>query len=335
MWHGVRLLLWPDPVLLLEAGTRAAMIGRPNSGKSTLQRALVHDAPGVLVYDTSEEQGWQSMPGYQVVADPRLLTEARAVLRVDVEWLRDREGWTKPGTPGWNWTLALRVPMDRGDTVLVYDEALMTLPSSGGHDGAHRQQQVGRRRRVTVLVGTQLANNIDTRVLRLCEHLFAFQTINFTDWQAIREARGIDGQVLRVLRPNEFAYHHAREHAWRVFRPIDPTRPDRLRERAWTPTPEQAARGWRGRAEARWRAWKARRRGALLLWLLAAVTGVAGHWELALPACALLTYLVLRADRALRWRIVVECGQPDLSVPVELAEPDVASAPARRMRVLR
>lgn len=311
--------LWPSPVLRLEPGLHGALVGGTGTGKTTFMQWLLHDAPGVVVYDAKyitpgkEVPGeWQCAPGYQVVGHPAEATEGRVVLRVPASALRDTAGWKVPGSDGWWWTEALKLPMLRGETVIVYDEALGTLPANGAHHGAHEHLQWGRASGILTVVGSQLANNIDTRVLRMAHWLICFRTTNGTEIGHLQHSlSGIDCSMLTKLRKRrgrrggEFAYHDVTMDDWRVFRPVDLKRPGFLREK-----PQHS--------------WWRRKRWLLGWWLLAVMIAAGGGMTAAMALCALITYLVLRADRALRWRVVVECGIPNLSTAVE-AQP--AEAP--------
>lgn len=325
--------LWPQPELRLEPGLHGAVIGGTGTGKTTFMQWLLHYARSVLVYDAKYitpgryvPGEWQGAPGYQVAGHPSDATEARVVLRVPAAALRDTAGWKVPGSEGWWWTLALKLPMQRGETIAVIDEALGTLPANGAHHGAHELLQWGRASGILTLVGSQLANNIDTRVLRMAHWLICFRTTNGTELGHLeRSLNGLDCSVLTRLRKRkgkrggEFAYHDVTigDH-WRVFRAVDLARPGWLREK-----PQ--------------RSWWRRRRWLLGLWALSLPAVALGWTGLALALCGLVVYLVFRADRALRWRVVVDIGEPNLTPVLEFPDQQAASqSPARaRVKVLR
>lgn len=327
-------VLWPQPELRLEPGLHGVLVGGTGAGKTTLQKWLMSQARGVIVYVTKriapgrEEPGeWQNTPGYEVVEDARDARDAKVVIRVPVKALRDRAGWKEPGADGWLWTQALELPMRRGGSVALFDEALFTLPSTGAHDGAHELLQQGRSSGVLVIVGSQVANWIDTLALRLAHWVICFQTIDGRDLDALQNARRVDCSVLTTLhlrkpnrkRPSEFAYHDKSMSGWRVFRAVDLARPGWLREK-----PQ--------------RSWWRRKRWLLGLWALSLPAAAVGWTGLVLALCLLVAYLVFRADRALRWRVVVDIGEPNLASVLEFPDQlaPVSQSPARsRVKALR
>ena len=334
------MALWPHHTLKLEAGTRAAFIGRSGAGKTTFQRWLLGRVPSALVYDTKlDPKEWAQDLSYQQVGHPsRLADHARAVLQVSTDWLRDTAGWRDPQAGGYNWTRALEAPMRRGRTVVLFDEALLTLPHNAGHDAAHRLFQQGRSFGVTVLVGSQLANNLDTRVLRTAEHVFCWRTIHQTDLDEIMRARGVETATLQVLRPREIAYHHEAEHRWEVFKPVNLRHPGHLHRRVHVPPPSVAAAGARARA-----AWYLRRSLKRMIlpgfFFVTPLPGLLLGTRQAIVMVAAGVYIVARRWRSDRWSVEVECTQHPVELPVEAplalpapAEPWRLRIPTRRSR---
>jgi hypothetical protein len=162
------------------------VIGDKGFGKSNLVAALILYAAGaplqsvVIIDSKPHPDEWMGeyarRYGYIVTSDPAALSVfPRVVFQVDPRALEDRAGWARPGTIGWQWTEALQRIFNRGNTFIVFDEALQTMPVSRPHPEARRLVSQARVHRLTIAVCSQSVNYFDLHVLRLAEHCAAFR----------------------------------------------------------------------------------------------------------------------------------------------------------------
>jgi DNA helicase HerA-like ATPase len=211
--------------LLIRAGERAAFIGLPGSGKTNLEMNLLEGVGSVGVLDAKHDpEEWAAYGrgrGYVVTAEEApLKREARVVYQVDQLALEDRQGWGRPGSRGFHWTMALAYLFSRGSVVVVFADALQLLPSSGGNPQARRILTQGRSRRVTSFLDIQRPKWVDTLALKLCEHAFCFKTIDADDLVELQRARGVDPTPLRELQPFHFGYHRFGSQEWVICPPV-------------------------------------------------------------------------------------------------------------------
>lgn len=218
------------PDVRIRPGETVVIIGRPGSGKSTLAGWLARDAASAIVYDTkgdTEEWVTWGLAGFQPCRTLDELYEApRAMLVVKPRWL-ERSTWSRFDSP---WGLALEHPFQRVPTVLIFDEVLNVFPAQHGHLGTWRILQQGRSRGHVPVILSQLANNIDTRLLRLCHHLLVMGPCQHKDDLSYLE-RATSCSVAPVARlaRRQVAWWTQGAERWRTYDAIDPQGPHQLR----------------------------------------------------------------------------------------------------------
>ncbi len=214
-------------------------MGFKGAGKTRLVMALVLAADSVVIFDpTGRDDEWPAFGrahGFVVSEDPEDIRRyPKVVLRVNQLWLEDRAGWRRPESAGWNWTKALAYTFDRGATLVVFEEALQTLPALGPHPIARRILTQGRGNRLRSFVLLQGMVGVDTYSPRLAEHFFAFRTAHGGDLEAIRDVRRADPQPLTQLAyldkgnliagaggsRKHFAYHRLGRDDWLLCAPL-------------------------------------------------------------------------------------------------------------------
>jgi hypothetical protein len=220
----------------LAAGDRAVFIGLPRSGKTNLIAALLQGVKSFVVIDSKrhpdEWAAWAKTKGILVTSDPTEinrrgdeggLANPGIVIQVTSRALRDRGGWTHPGATGHVWTQILEAIVARGrrySTLVVFDEVIQTLPSGSSHPLAWEIYEQGRAFGVSCWAGSQIANRMDTLVIRLAEHCFAFWMGNRKEQQLLTEARGVDCSVLASLEQHHFAYQQVGPRSeWTICQP--------------------------------------------------------------------------------------------------------------------
>lgn len=212
--------------LAILPGETVVIVGKPGTGKSTLAEWLVRGLPSVILYETKgdpdEQRAWEAA-GFTRCLHPRQLRhQARAMLLVQSSWYADHDGWKSPAHP---LSMALEHPFGRVPTALLFDEPTL-FPASGGHPGTHRLLQQGRSRGHVPLILTQIANHVDTRLLRLAQHLVVLGPMsNDDELTYLRRATGADIEPLRKLRKREVAWWQHEGRVWTPFLPIVPGGP--------------------------------------------------------------------------------------------------------------
>lgn len=219
----------------LAAGDRAVFIGQPKSGKTNLQAALAAGVASLVVIDSKrhpEEWGaWARKQGVLVSSDPAeinrrdesgKLANPRLVIQITSRALRDRGGWSRPGSDGARWTQILEQLQFRGrrvPTLVIFDEVLQTLPSGASHPLAWELYEQGRAFGISCWAGSQIPNRMETLVIRLAEHCFSFWMGNRKDQQILADCRGVDCGELARLQVHHYAYHHNGERQWTLCSP--------------------------------------------------------------------------------------------------------------------
>lgn len=202
----------------IKLGQRVVIIGRPGTGKSTFLRWLLKDVKSIVVYDSKyDPEEWPKQKDYSIVGRAsELYLHARVILQCPMAWLTTSENWDSENHP---WSIALEHPMRRGNTIAVFDEALHTWPVRDSHPGTHRLVQQGRSFGVTTIVGSQLANNIDTRLLRMTNHIFVLGPCRHaTELESIFRATQINIHPLTKMRKHEIAWWSEERDEWIVFK---------------------------------------------------------------------------------------------------------------------
>lgn len=208
-------------------GERAVFLGNTDSGKTFLIQQLAAPMQSVVVMDSKGDSMWDSYAarhGYLVSGDPAdIRRHARVIFRVDSRSLMDRAGWTKPGSAGHVWTDALAscwFRSESGVTLVIFDEALDTLPSAGGaHPDARRIFTSGRTQGLPAWLGAQFPIYVDRRALGTAEHCFSFAQPMPEYRELIRQRRGVPADLLADLdaKAHEFAHHRLGESEWTEF----------------------------------------------------------------------------------------------------------------------
>jgi hypothetical protein len=217
---------------------RALFVGVTRSGKTCLVQALLCELGSWVVFDSKrvgrEWQDFAEARGAVVTENPAdIRRHERVVFRVDLRSLQDREGWRREGTLGWLWTEALLScfwrQSDDGSTVVDFNEAMHTLPASGGHPDARRLATQGAGMGLPVFVETQAPLYIDTVTMAQAEHCFAWALHHPKYRKELMDRRGVDCEVLAhlagpkdpdVTRRHEFAHHFTGDPDWSLFEPI-------------------------------------------------------------------------------------------------------------------
>lgn len=205
----------------LGQGDRAVFIGLPRSGKTNLEAALAEPVKSLVVIDSKrhpdEWAAWAKARGVLVTSDPAQinlrkdgqLVNPRIVIQVSSRALRDRAGWKKPDSVGYVWTEILEAIIARGrrvSTLVIFDEVLQTLPSGSAHPLAWEMYEQGRAFGLSIWAGSQIANRMETLVIRLAEHCFSFWMGNPKEQQLLASCRGLDCAELATLEQHHFAY---------------------------------------------------------------------------------------------------------------------------------
>lgn len=210
---------------LLAAGEPVLIVGAMRSGKSNLTAWLLNDTRSVVVVDSKrhpdEWAKWGPQHGYVVTSDPDdILRHPRVVFQISTVALLDVSGYQKAESSGYAWTRALHNIMRRGNTVVVFDEVVHTLPAGRPHPVAMQIYTQGAAWGISPWGGSQFANRIETATVRAAVHCFAFR-LNPYDLRLLSEKRGCDAGELGQLEPYAFGHHLTNEPAWTLNAPVD------------------------------------------------------------------------------------------------------------------
>lgn len=211
----------------LAAGDLTVILGLRGSGKTNLEAALLSYGAGggpvrsaVVMdskHDPQEWTSWGPQHGYLVTADAQeIRRQPRLVYQLDQLALEDRSG----KGPGEAWSQALLWAFQRRQTVVVFDEALQTLPSQSPHPMARKIITQGRSLGVSCWVATQAPKWIDTLAVKLADHLFCFRMTDHDYLQDLRNLRSVDCELLAELPDYHFGYHRQGAPGWSVCSPV-------------------------------------------------------------------------------------------------------------------
>lgn len=215
----------------MRAGERAVFIGMPGFGKSNqICFLLGAGVESAVVFDSKrhpeEYAAWGPKHGFLVTQDPAMISQhPKVIFQVDQRSLLDRGGWQRPGSTGWLWTDALQRTKARGNTVVVFDEVIQTLPAGASHPEAVTLYTQGRAWGLSCWAGTQVPNRMETLVVRIAEHCFCFWCGNHKDRDMIAGCRSVDSEILQELqRPpsdKHYAYHGIGAQQWIVCKSVE------------------------------------------------------------------------------------------------------------------
>lgn len=214
-------------------GERVLFVGTPRSGKSNLIMAmLVHQSSFVVVDSKRHNEEWvlwAPLVGAVVTSDPaEIERHARVIYQPRERQFRDRQGWTRPDTEGWQWTLALEALQRRGrrtPTIAVFDEVIQSMPAGSCHPIAAEILTQGAGFGISVWGGTQIPNRMETLLPRLAEHCFSFAMHNLADRRILAATRGCACEELALLpgppRSYDYGYHRVGARSWRLLGAVD------------------------------------------------------------------------------------------------------------------
>lgn len=213
---------------------RVLIIGATRSGKTYWEYMGLRHVPSWVWIDTKRKPDecarYGRLLGAHVTTDPAdLLRYPRVVFQISSVAIGDRSGWERPGSPGYLWTQALRNIKRRTNTLVVWDEAMTSLPANGGHAEARELFTQGAAWNVGSWVGTQAANWLDTVAVRQCEMCVSFR-IAGEDQAVLRKRRSVDCSLLSELGKYEFAVHTWESGEWTRFGPLPAPRGRPARE---------------------------------------------------------------------------------------------------------
>lgn len=223
-------------------GEPALFVGATRSGKSNLIAWLLQDHSSVVIVDSKwhpdEWASWGPSQGYVVTQDPaEIRRQHKVIYRVSTNVLMDVAGWRRPGTLGYQWTEALEAILRRGNTVVVFDETVHTLPAGRPHPTAMQIYTQGAAWGLRAWAGTQFANRIETATVRSAVHCVCFR-LNPYDLRLLAEQRGVSTDPLRELPDYGFGYHLTNTPEWSICQPVELVMSGREASVATTPDRE-------------------------------------------------------------------------------------------------
>ena len=209
----------------LGAGQPAIFIGPQRSGKSNLIAWLLQRQRSVVIVDSKrhpdEWPAWAPGHGYLVTEDPAAIAKTpRVVWQVRMTTLLDVAGRNKPGAPGQIWTEGLLRIMERGSTIVVFDELVHVMPAGSAHPVAVQILTQGATYRLSAWGGSQYANRVETMIVRGAVHCFVFR-LNPYDLKLVAEKRGVAGEALASLPDYGFGYHLTNTGGWQMCSPVE------------------------------------------------------------------------------------------------------------------
>jgi energy-coupling factor transporter ATP-binding protein EcfA2 len=211
------------PAFQLAPGEPVVLIGPMGCGKSKVITFLIEDSGSNVIIDSKrhpdEWAAWGPRHGYVVTSDPAELSRhPKVVWQVTTHTLLDVEGFDKPGTPGYLWTEGLLRIMQRGSTIVVFDELVQQLPAGRPHPSAVQILTQGAAYRVTAFGCSQFANRVETMLIRGAVHCFCFPLLAF-DAEQIRQKRGLPFPAEELPR-HGFWYHRTSTPSWVGCAPV-------------------------------------------------------------------------------------------------------------------
>jgi len=209
----------------LAPGEPVLFVGPMRSGKSNLIAWLLQDVQSGVIFDSKrhpdEWSKWGPAHGWRVTSEPAdIMQHPKVVLQVSMVTLLDVAGWRKPGSAGYKWTEALTNVMHRGNTRVVFDETVHTLPAGRPHPVAMQIYTQGAAWGISPMAGSQFANRIETATVRAAVHCFCFP-LNPYDLKLMGEKRGLGADQLAGLPPYHFGYHLTNTPEWEICSPVE------------------------------------------------------------------------------------------------------------------
>lgn len=221
----------PAPAARFEIGPgdRVLFLGNTRLGKTNLLANLLLSRSSAVVCDSKRQGEWEDFARRQrwhLTEDPEDLARHPLVVWQLRKGDLERSAWRDPRNP---WGRGLELVLRRGDTALVLDEMTDTLPHLA-HPRIQEAYAQGGGRLVGVWGGSQLANRIDTRAIRMSEHCFTLW-MSPVDLELLRSARGLPVEQLAELNPPDagvpgskrywFAYHSHGSSSWTICPPVE------------------------------------------------------------------------------------------------------------------
>lgn len=205
------------PTFQLLPGEPVILIGPMGSGKSKGVTFLCDDAPSVVVIDSKrhpdEWAKWGPAHGFVVTSDPADISRhPKVIWQVSAHTLLDVGGFRKPGSPGFLWTDGLQRIMQRGATIVVFDELVQQLPAGHPHPSAVQILTQGGAYKLSPWGCTQYANRVETMLIRGAVHALCW-ALGPYDRKIVSERRGVQ-LPSEPLPPYGFHYNRTNSGVW-------------------------------------------------------------------------------------------------------------------------